>query len=218
MLLWFATRAFGLVSLMLFSTVIVLGLLTAGRRAPVQPAFVVTGLHRSLSLLSLAFLGLHIAANVIDNYVTIRWADAVVPFISAYRPFWLGLGAIACDIVLILIITSLLRARVGLRTWRAVHWLAYACWPVAVVHGVGIGTDRTFTLALSAACLVAVATAGALRFIPAERSSAATPGLRHDHAARPGTYSWEPARDRQTPPRAAGGRTDDRPLGVRRAR
>lgn len=164
MALWFATRAFGLVTLTLFSTVMVLGLLTAGRRAPMgTPSFVVTGLHRSLALLSVVFLTLHIASGVLDDFVTIRWRDAVVPFVSAYRPLWLGLGAIALDLILALIVTSLLRARLGLRTWRAVHWLAYACWPIALVHGIGAGTDTRLTLAFDAVCLVAVVVAAAVR-------------------------------------------------------
>jgi sulfoxide reductase heme-binding subunit YedZ len=177
MALWFATRAFGLVTLTLFSAVVVLGLLTAGRRAgrgaPLRQAFVVAGLHRSLSLLALAFLGLHIAANVLDDYVTIRWTDAVVPFVSDYHPYWLGLGAIACDIVLVLIITSLLRVRMGLRAWRAVHWLAYACWPIAVVHAIGVGTDRGLAIALAVACALAVAIAVAVRLTALPRTDPA---------------------------------------------
>jgi methionine sulfoxide reductase heme-binding subunit len=188
MALWFATRAFGLVSLALFSTVVFLGLLTAGRRAPLRQAFVVAGLHRSLSLLSLVFLGLHIAANVLDNYVTIRWVDAVVPFVSAYRPFWLGLGAIACDIVLVLIITSLLRVRLGLRTWRAVHWLAYACWPIAVVHAIGVGTDRRLAIALAAASALAVTVAAAVRLTAMRRRTlpvAVSAAARRDRVLEP---------------------------------
>ena len=70
-----------------------------------------------------------------------RLVDVVVPFVGAYRPFWLGLGALALDLLAALIVTSLLRARIGLRAWRAVHWVAYACWPVALVHGLGTGSD-----------------------------------------------------------------------------
>jgi sulfoxide reductase heme-binding subunit YedZ len=202
MALWFATRAFGIVSLALFSTVMVLGLLTAGRRPPVRrrsrPAFVITGLHRSLSLLALALLGLHIATNVIDNYVTIRWRDAVIPFISDYRPFWLGLGAITCDIALALIVTSLLRVRLGLRAWRAVHWLAYACWPIAIIHGIGVGTDRKLTLIVSAACVIAVASAAAGRIAATGRTATA------------GRHSTMPPLDgRSTAGRALDGRALD---------
>jgi DMSO/TMAO reductase YedYZ heme-binding membrane subunit len=213
MALWFATRAFGLVTLALFSTVVVLGLLTAGRRAPLRPAFVVAGLHRSLALLALAFLGLHIAANVIDTYVTIRWVDAVVPFISAYRPFWLGLGAIACDIVLVLIITSLLRVRVGPRAWRAVHWLAYACWPIAVVHGIGVGTDRTLTLAVDAACLIGVATAAAVRAAAAREPAAREPAAREPAAREPAARTPLP---RASAPAPAPTPSGERPFGLRR--
>ena len=157
--LWFATRAFGLVSLVLLSTVVVLGLLVAGRR----PSYVLVGLHRSLSLLSVGLIALHVVTSAADSYVAIRWVDVVVPFVSSYRTFWLGLGALAADLLLALIVTSLLRPRLGPRAWRAVHWLAYASWPVAVVHAVGIGTDGRLVLALTTACAAAVVAAAAGR-------------------------------------------------------
>jgi len=83
----------------------------------------------------------HIATAVIDPFSPIRWLDAVVPLVSAYRPVWLGLGAVAFDLLVALVVTSLVRVRLGYRSWRVVHWLAYACWPVAVVHGLGTGSD-----------------------------------------------------------------------------
>ena len=85
--------------------------------------------------------------------------DAFLPFLSAYRPVWLGLGAVAFDLLLALIVTSLLRVRIGLRIWRVVHWLAYAAWPVALVHALGTGSDaRTGWLGvLAVACTGAVA-------------------------------------------------------------
>jgi predicted ferric reductase len=225
MALWFATRAFGLVSLALFTTVMVLGLLTAGRRAPLRPAFVVTGLHRSLSLLSLVFLALHVATMVLDDYVTIRLVDAVVPFVSAYRPLWLGLGAIACDIVLALIITSLLRVRMGLRVWRAVHWLAYAAWPIAIVHGIGVGTDRDLTLALTAACLLAVAIAAGLRLTPVRWTvpdGSPAPAPRAQPNDRDGTYrrygTYGTRRRPAVPPRNDRGAVLQRTYGPGRTR
>lgn len=162
--LWYATRAFGLVSMVLLSTVVVLGLLVAGRRA----SYVAVGLHRSLSLLSVSLIALHVVTSAADSYVAIRWVDVLVPFVSSYRTFWLGLGVLAADLLIALVATSLLRARLGRRTWRAVHWLAYASWPVAVVHALGIGTDGRLVLGLTAACaaavlVAAVGRAGALR-------------------------------------------------------
>jgi len=62
---------------------------------------------------------------------------------SVYHPFWLGLGAAAFGLLLALLATSLLRTRISPRLWRAVHWAAYACWPIALVRGFGIGAGDT---------------------------------------------------------------------------
>jgi hypothetical protein len=126
--------------------------------SPRWPRFITQGLHRNLSLLSVAFICAHVATTVIDGFAPIRWLDAVVPLASAYRPLWLGLGAVAFDLVLALVATSLIRVRMGYRSWRAVHWLAYACWPVAVLHGMGTGSDTTavWMLAVDAICVGAV--------------------------------------------------------------
>ena len=99
------------------------------------PRFATTFLHRNISMLAVVFLVAHVATVVLDGFAPIGWKDAVVPFASAYRPLWLGFGAVAFDLVLALVVTSLLRNRIGPRTWRLVHWLAYVCWPFAVVHG-----------------------------------------------------------------------------------
>jgi predicted ferric reductase len=141
--LWYLTRGSGVVSLLLLTNVVVLGIVTSMRWATASwPRFVVEGLHRNLALLSVVFLGVHIATSVIDGYVPIRWLDAVVPFGSAYRPLWLGLGALAFDLLLAVLVTSLVRVALGYRAWRAVHWLAYACWPIALLHSIGTGSDR----------------------------------------------------------------------------
>lgn len=140
--LWVVSRATGVVSLLLLSLVMIIGILVNRQgRLPGLPAFAVTGLHRSLSLLSVAFVAAHVGAAIADPYVSIRAIAAVIPFTSAYLPFWLGLGAVALDVILALIITSLLRAHIGRRAWRGIHWLAYASWPVALAHGIGSSPD-----------------------------------------------------------------------------
>jgi predicted ferric reductase len=140
--LWYLSRGSGVVSLVLLTVSTVLGVTTAMRWATARwPRFIVEGLHKNASLLSVVFLAIHIATAVLDGYVPIRWIDAVVPFAGQYKPFWLGLGAVAFDLLLAVIVTSLLRVRIGHRVWRAVHWAAYACWPIAVVHGLGTGSD-----------------------------------------------------------------------------
>jgi predicted ferric reductase len=157
--LWYTTRATGLVAMVLLTAAMAAGLLSSVRFEHRNwPRFVTLGLHRNLSLLALAFTVLHVLTTVLDNFVSIPVVDAFVPFIATYRPFWLGLGAIAFDLMLALIATSLVRTRMGLRSWRLVHWTAYACWPIAVVHGLGTGTDTPvrWVLALTAACVLVV--------------------------------------------------------------
>jgi methionine sulfoxide reductase heme-binding subunit len=164
--LWYVTRATGLVSLLLLTASVLLGLLTAGRFANKRwPRFLTQGLHRNISLLVLAFLAMHIASTVLDTYVAISLTAVFVPFASSYKTGWLSLGAIALDLLIALIVTSLLRNRLGYRAWRRLHWLAYACWPVAVAHGLGIGTDRsvTWVIALTLACVGCVCAAFAWR-------------------------------------------------------
>ncbi len=149
---WYLTRGTGVVALLLLTTGLVLGILTSTRWAtPRWPRFVVSGLHRSVTLFALAFVFVHVLTTVLDGYTPIGLKDAVIPFVSAYRPVWVGFGALAFDLLLALIATSLLRARVGYRAWRFVHWLAYASWPVALVHALGTGSDaRTGWLGLLA--------------------------------------------------------------------
>src|SRR5919205_2877940 len=121
--LWYASRATGLVALLLLTATVVLGVTTAGRFPTSRwPRFVIAAVHRNLSLLSVSFLGVHIATAVIDPYAGMSWADAVIPFGSAYRPVWVGLGAVALDLLIAVVVTSLLRLRILLRWWRAVHW------------------------------------------------------------------------------------------------
>jgi DMSO/TMAO reductase YedYZ heme-binding membrane subunit len=151
-----------LVALLLLTTSVVLGIVEVSRwTRPGWPRFVTAGLHRNVSLLAVAFLVVHIATSVWDGFAPIGWLDSVVPFRSPYRPFWLGLGAVAFDLLLAVVITSLVRGRVGYPAWKAVHWLSYACWPIALVHGFGTGSDTRlgWVLLLSLACLAAVVAA-----------------------------------------------------------
>jgi methionine sulfoxide reductase heme-binding subunit len=143
--LWYATRGAGAVSLVLLTGVVLLGILSARRwRAAAWPRFLTTGFHRNLALLSVVFLGLHVVTAVIDPYTSLGWKAALVPFASPYRTFWLGLGVVAVDLLIALVITSVARRLIGLRGWRAIHWLAYACWPIALAHGLGTGSDTRY--------------------------------------------------------------------------
>jgi sulfoxide reductase heme-binding subunit YedZ len=157
--MWYATRASGYTALVLLSASVVLGVLTSSRETRRDwPRFVVQSLHRNLSLLVGVFLVIHILTSVIDPFAKLTFVDAFVPFIASYRPLWLGLGVVAFELLIAITATSLMRHRLGWRSWRFVHLFAYASWPIAVIHGVGTGTDTKllWALALVAVCVLAV--------------------------------------------------------------
>lgn len=182
---WYATRASGLMALVLLTLTMVLGLTTTTRaRARNWPGFAQQEIHRRLSMIAVVFVGIHVLTSVLDSYVNISWAAVVIPFTSSYGRLWVGVGAIALDLMIAVFVSSLLRARMRPTTWRAVHWLAYLSWPVALAHTFGMGTDagEGWVMGLGAACVAAVALALAWRIRQAARQTSA----RTAHAVIPG--------------------------------
>ncbi len=166
-MLWYATRGAGVVSLVLLTGVVVLGIVSAMRwQTAAWPRFLTTGFHRNLALMTLVFLAIHIVTAVVDPFTALGWNAAFIPFSSSYRRLWLGLGVVAVYLVVATVVTSLLRPLFGHRTWRAVHWLTYALWPIAVIHGIGTGTDARFAwmLGIEAVCIGSVVAAVAWRW------------------------------------------------------
>lgn len=164
--LWYINRATGLVLLVLVTVTLVLGLLARYREsARLWPRFATSALHQNLAIISVSLLSAHIGAAVLDSYVPITPVDAVVPFVSAYRPLWLGLGTLSSTLLLVAILSATTRHTTTRRTWRALHALVYVAWPMALVHGFGTGTDtRSRTvLVVSFACLAAVLLATVVR-------------------------------------------------------
>ncbi|MGE5272931.1 MAG: ferric reductase-like transmembrane domain-containing protein [Verrucomicrobiota bacterium] len=167
---WYLTRASGVVALLLLTATMLLGVLSASLwRSERWPRFAVADLHRNLTLVALVFIASHVVTTIADGFAPIRIKDAFVPFLSSYRPLWLGFGALALDLLLVLAVSSLLRKRIRYRTWRLLHWGAYAVWPLALVHGLGSGSDARFGwMALVAyGCLSVVLGAAAFRLLQA---------------------------------------------------
>jgi sulfoxide reductase heme-binding subunit YedZ len=156
--LWYATRGAGAMTLVLLTLSVVLGIAEV-RRWPLlgSSRFAVAALHRTVSLLALVLLIVHIVTTLLDPFPPIGVLTALVPFAADYRPLWLGFGTLASDVLVALVLTSLLRRRLGYGAWRATHWAAYACWPLAIAHGLGTGSDTqaTWMLALTLACVAA---------------------------------------------------------------
>jgi len=170
--MWYASRATGVVALLLLTAVMILGLLvTRQGRLPGLPRFAVSGLHRNLSLLAAVFVVIHVLTAVFDGYVDIPITASVIPFTSPYERFWLGLGAVSLDLMLAAIVTSLLRRHLSRRAWRAVHLLAYLSWPVAWVHSMFSSGDlqHGVLLILAIGCAAAVVGGAAWRLIAAAR-------------------------------------------------
>jgi sulfoxide reductase heme-binding subunit YedZ len=171
---WYLTRGTGAVTLLLLTASVVLGIAGSVRfAAPRWPRFAIDTIHRDVSLLVIALLVVHIITSVLDSFAPIRIPDAVIPFVGVYRPLWLGLGALSFDILIALAVTSLLRRRFGFQVWRTVHWLAYVSWPVAILHGLGTGSDSKvwWMLGLTAVCVAAVVVAVLIRIGSAEDES-----------------------------------------------
>jgi predicted ferric reductase len=156
---WYLTRSTGAVALVLLTVAVALGVLDVRRwSSPRAPRFVVDSLHRNSALLAMVFLATHILTSVLDGFAKVSLTDALIPFAGSYRPFWLGLGALSFDLLIAVTVTSLLRQRIGYRGWRMTHWLAYASWPVALLHAFGTGSDikQGWMLWLSIACVAVV--------------------------------------------------------------
>jgi methionine sulfoxide reductase heme-binding subunit len=181
---WYVTRASGIVTLILLTVAMVLGATTTTRsRARNWPGFAQQEMHRRISILAMVFLAIHVLTSVLDTYVHIGWLAIVIPLTSPYSRFWVGVGAVALDLMVAVLVSSLLRDRIHPRTWRAIHWLAYACWPVALAHTFGMGTDagELWVVALGTLCVIAVGVAMVwrVRYTVQERKarSATNPGV-----------------------------------------
>jgi predicted ferric reductase len=158
--IWYLMRGTGLVTLVLLTLTLTAGIAGVRRwSTSTWPRATVAFLHRNVALLAVVLLAVHITTAMIDPYVSIGWLPAIVPFVSHWKSVWVGLGALAVDIMLALVVTSLVRAHLGHRVWRTVHWLAYASWPLAVIHGFESGTDSStgWARAVYVASIVVVA-------------------------------------------------------------
>ncbi len=181
--LWYLARGTGFVTVIMLTISVSLGILTSTRwSAPQWPRFVTATLHKNISLLSVVFLAIHVLSTLFDPVSPVHLLNAIVPFTGTYRPLGIGLGVVAIDLLAALIVTSLLRQRIGYRVWRAVHWSAYVCWPVAMLHGLASGTDASTQWArlvyLTCAAMVAAGVAwrliATLRYQPTSAGSART--------------------------------------------
>ena len=158
--LWALGRGTGVIALVMMTLSLCLGVTTRSGRAGLGLSrFGIADLHKTASLTGTGLVVVHVSTLLLDPYAQLRLIDLVVPFLGSYRPWWLGLGTLAMDVLLVVVVSSLLRARLGPRTFKGIHWATYALWPLAFVHALGTGTNAfsVWYLAIAAVCLVAVA-------------------------------------------------------------
>jgi hypothetical protein len=196
--LWYLTRGTGAVTLILLTLTVALGVMNVRRARTIRiPRFVLDAVHRNAALLAVAFLLVHVGTAVLDRFAPIRLMDVIIPFGSGYRPVWLGFGAVAFDLLIAVAVTSMLRRRLGYRAWRATHWAAYACWPIALIHGLGTGSDTktTWMLGLTAACVIVIIVAVTARATAGwpEHSGARISALAASAFVPLGLLVWLPA-------------------------
>ncbi|HWS44837.1 MAG TPA: ferric reductase-like transmembrane domain-containing protein [Acidimicrobiia bacterium] len=192
--LWYIARGTGFVTVVLLSASVALGIVTTMRWSSQEwPRFVTAALHKNISLLAVTFLGVHVFTTLVDPVSPVHLVNAIVPFSGHYRALGVGLGVVAFDLLAALVVTSLLRQRIGYRAWRAIHWSAYACWPFAMLHGLRAGTDASASWArwLYLACAIVVlagvawrAGAAVLAPVPAASKTNAGKSVSYRGAAR----------------------------------
>ncbi len=157
--LWALGRGNGIVALAFMTVSVALGIAArSGRPLLALPRFAVSDVHRFVALSATLLVALHIGLLFLDPYAKLRVIDFVVPFLGAYRPLWQGLGTVAVDVLAVVVVTGLLRQRIGPRVFRFVHWATYLMWPVAMAHALGNGTDsdRVWFLAIAGCCAAIV--------------------------------------------------------------
>jgi len=175
---WYLMRCSGVTALLLLTAVVVLGILTSRKTTlPTLPRFATMELHRSISLLAVIFLAIHVVTATIDPYAQVGALDALVPFLGSSQALMLGLGTVALDVFAAVIVSSLLMRRIGRRVWRTIHWCGYTMWPLAFVHSLGMGSDSgtAWLRALALAMYVTIGAATVWRVVAGRSARAGTP-------------------------------------------
>ena len=166
--LWYTTRATGIVAMLLFTLVVALGTLVANRvGGTFIGRFEVNEVHRSLSMVAVVFLAIHILTTVADSYVSTGLISAVVPMTSAYKRVPVALGAVSFDLILAVWVSSLLKLRIKNASWRFIHWFSWLGYAISLVHAYLTGTDghQGLGMVLVAGCAGLVALAALWRYL-----------------------------------------------------
>ncbi len=141
-LTWDIARTGGLVAYALLTGSVAIGLLLSlGWRSPRWTRFVTNEVHRFVTLLALVFIVIHGVAIAIDPFIKMSLADVLVPFLTSYRPVYVAFGIIAGYLAVAVYLSERIRGRIGYTWWRRFHGFAFVAFALALVHGIGTGSD-----------------------------------------------------------------------------
>jgi sulfoxide reductase heme-binding subunit YedZ len=160
---WYAARAAGLTAYLLLTGVLLAGLTMAAKKTfRGFPRFTVEDVHRFGGLLVGSFIAIHVITIAIDSWLPFSLQSLLVPFLSRYRPLWVGLGVAAMELLVALAITNHYRSRLQHSVWRRAHYFNFAVWGAATLHALGSGTDRSAPWAMGLYALSASTVAAAV--------------------------------------------------------
>ena len=176
---WDTARAGGFAAYILLTLAVTAGLILRNHwQSERWPRLITNELHGYLSLLGLVFIAVHVAALTVDPFTHFGLAEIVLPFVSHYRPLWMGLGIVSLYLLLSVWLSTHLRTRIGHRLWRRIHLLAFLVYAAATVHGLGSGSDTKtgWAMAIYGASVAIVGGLTARRLlVPVTRSDRSRP-------------------------------------------
>ena len=141
--IWYAARASGIAAYVILTVVVSIGISMGGKAQSTRwPRFSVEDIHRFGGLLVGSLITIHVTTIAVDSFLPFSIVNLLVPFTASYRPIWTGLGIAAAEILLALAVTNHYRKRMPHRYWRLAHYLNFAVWTLASIHGLMSGTDR----------------------------------------------------------------------------
>lgn len=145
---WFITRSAGMIAYLLFWLSTAWGLAIPSKIADkfLHGSYTFE-FHQFISLLSLGFLGLHIFVLTADKYLPYNLAQILIPFMSPYRPLWVGIGVIALYLTVLVTVTFYMRSRIGMKAFRYIHYSSLLGYVAALAHSVFAGTDSVLPIA-----------------------------------------------------------------------
>ena len=158
MLVWYIARSSGMVAWALLAASVLWGLSLTTKilNGRPRPSWLLD-LHRYLGGLATIFVVVHVAGILADTFVHFGLASVLVPFASTWRPAAVAWGIVGLYLLTAVEVTSLVRARLPKRAWRAIHFASFPLFVVATIHALMAGTDtRTWAFELLAALTVSL--------------------------------------------------------------